>query len=796
MVKDVFRSITRLLREPRFFLVLAVTLSPALGAVGGGLSLLSAVTLRSINVEHAGSLVVISQMKGAAVQPISLGVISDFAEGHKSLESVCGYSSGSLKIEVDGSISRRQMEAMTAECSAALSLKPSVGELISSAASTNSVVITDRFWKSEFGRSPSVIGSILRVEGRPLTIIGVTTSNYTGLDADRGTDIILSLQELNPLLGSNAEPFATQVLGRLREGQALTSVERTALEETWRSNWASHLNKPRDDSQPRVDSAALGFSQLRRDYGAAMLLIVSLFGSVLALATLSAAGMCLSRTLARSQQLSIQLTLGASRVRIALMMAAEYLMPVAVATVASLPFASWLSSSVATLLWTGSAPLTMAVQPDAAIIMSIVGISLLVWLLMIAPSLIIVSRWHFAYSFSGNRSVTNSSNLWRNVITISQVAVSLCLLGAASSFAHSLSALQAQHPGYRVDHLSWSRLESVPSAPRGDGSAYLQALFGRLETAGATGAAVSVAFPTTELRHLSSIPDITRGDASREIVPAIQAKADAVSPNFFNVSGISLQEGRDFNWADTQGHQAVAILSRSVARRLFPEGEVLGRSVRIGSNPLQMIVVGICADASPGDPRIPAGSGLIFQPILQQQPALVSPVLLVHGEVSAEALRAAVGGAGRHYVVSVRSISQQLKVFSARERALALISTVVSSVGGIVAGVGLFGLLTFFVITRAKELAIRKALGADLWHLGDAAFREPIICLGIGGALGVLGTVSVGYLVQSLLYEVAWLDPLSIISGTTILVLLVAIASVSPVHRLVHLRAADALRRD
>lgn len=813
MLDELARTLRKLAREPRFCGVVIVTLALAGGGGAALFSLFDAVVRRPLPVRDADRLVAIFPANGEALFGIPMATMQAFEDGQPSLESVCGVSQGSaLTIDVKTVTSLRPIEAVTGECARVLGLTPAIGRLIGpadapvSGASAHVVAISHRLWQREFGGTSDILGQTLRVEGRPLTVIGVLPETYRGLNADEAPDVSLPLATMWELRGGRV--LALHMVGRLRSGVTLDDA-RAPLRSAWAAAWmATHAGAP--DSAPnrggrpenlRVDPLDRGFSPLRARFAQPLTMAAWLAALLIVLAAINASALLLLRLVSREQQLAVQIALGASRARLAAGVLIEGLALSSLAAAAALPIAWWASQLVASVAWTGSRPLTMTVTPTAPTLAVVAAAGIASGLIIsLAP---VLAVWFRALDLKGssNRGVFGSSSVSRRALVVGQVAVSFGLLFCAGLFVTNLTRLQGTSLGYPAENLLWTRLEQVFGAPRAyDLDTYARTIVDRAsELPGVESVALAVGFPTTDLRMVTALFPIERGgdEAGRANVRGMM---DRVSAGFFRTAGIPLLAGREFGWNDTTNAPPVVVITQPLADRLFPNQDAVGQQLRVpGRKPSDLTIVGVAADFSPGDPRIKQ-IGRIYVPLTQEPGAGAFPVVLMRTRGGASPtvadLRAVVGPAGRHQVSFVRTVDEQVNRLLTQERLLSGLALAFAGLGTLVCALGLYALLAHGVTRRVREIGVRLAIGASRGSIRTLVLREGLSLVLLGVAAGAPLAAAGGYLSRSLLFEMSPLDGWAAAAAVAIVILAGLGGALAPSIRAARTEPAVAMRSE
>lgn len=808
IVQECRQAIRNLIRAPRFGATVVITLALTVGGAGALLSLLNAVVLRPLGVADPERLVAVYPGSGEALFGIPVPTLQELNARQHAFTELCGASRGALTVELNGSIVRRANENVDGRCFRVLGVVPFLGRLIGdedaplAAGAAPVVVLSHRFWRREFGSDINVVGRTLRVQGTPLTIIGVTSPGFSGFYADQVPDITVSLGTISRLIGGR--PLATWSIGRLRDGVTIQQA-RAQIESLWPAVYADtnpiapgqRVSATANVASLRVVSAARGFSDLRTRYAQPLYALIGLAALLWLLACVNIGGLFLSRTIGRERDLRVQASLGASRWRLAVQIACEGFALALASAALSLPLAWWTSQLLAAMLWTSTVPMTISVTPSLGVLLLVGAVGLITGLLVSIPPVLLAGLQQ-RHLVDGSSRTTTAATRWRRRFIVAQMAASLVLLFCAGLFGRNLTNLQTMDPGFSVTNLVFARLDLVPGLPpSSDYPAYLRSVIdGLLQSSGVKSVAFSMAFPTTEVRHIEALMPAFRAESASES-SQIAAATDLVTPGFFETAGIQLVQGRDFTWQDDSGQPEVAVISTAMAAKLFPSDDALGARVRTPTGKL-VTVVGIARDASGGDVRV-TGFPRLYVPLLQDVRRTAAPMLLVRATnrtALLEDIRTVLTRLGRHSISFYRTADFEMDVLLARERVLASLSSSFAVLGVVVGALGVYALLAYGVTRRTREIGIRLALGATRGRLLTMIMREGMVMALVGIVVGLPLAIGAGSMARSLLFGISPFDGMALASSIVVLVLVTAAACAAPALRASRIEVSEALRTE
>jgi predicted permease len=800
------------IRELRRAIGTAALACLLLGVTIGGVGALAAVSWvlmwRPLPLAAADRLVsVFPESSGGSTLGFPFPTLAMLAERQHGLESVCGFARGAMRIELGGTISTVPTEAITGACHAQWGVRPLHGRLMTEAESPLDgkpepvVLVGHGFWRSALGADPNIVGQTLRIEGAPLRIIGVTPPDYRGLYVDEAPALSVPLILVSQL--QNVINRAMWAVGRMPPGVTAEAAE-AALNVGWREIWDLTNPIPPPPARQntfgrlRLTPLASGFSDLRDRYRQPLVALIGLALALLILACLNVGALLLARTVARADLLAIQLALGASRQRLACRLLVEASLLMMAALAVALPSAWAMSRWLAVSSWTSTRVRTLQVTPDATVVALMAGLAAVAVVAITVPRLLHVALSRLSIDGSGQRASSYRAARWRRALTACQIGASVVLLFGAALFWTNLQRIRNVDPGYPADALMWTRIEAIPGTIRRDApDAHLRPIVDALRAAGLGQAGFAARFPNIEVGQVQSTISRRRGD---EAPVESTATFDVVSPGFFAAAGIQLLRGRDFIWQETAKQPTVAIVNASLAAALWGNDDPLGQPILLGRPPSQREarVVGVVADASPGDPRL---TGVpVYYAALPQSPNLgTTPYLIVRHDGRpefAERLRSTVSGSSRHFTTRIEAVDVQLERLLVRERLLADLSLAFALIGLAVSAVGLYALLAHAVASRTRELGVRIALGATRERILASVSRESAVLLAIGIGAGVPLAIAAARAVRALLFGVSPTSVTVLVATVAVIVGIGTLATAIPAIRAARCNVQQALRHD
>ncbi|HVS63332.1 MAG TPA: ABC transporter permease [Thermoanaerobaculia bacterium] len=812
LTHDFSTALRRLRRTPLFTLSAVTIVAIGIGANTAGFTLVDAFLLRPLGYHEPERLVHVYQdSDDGEPSSTSYPAYRDMARFTDVFEGVAATSIANATWERESGPTAAMVEYATASLFPVLGLRPRLGRWFTPAedhvGAGAFAVVSHWTWTRKMGADPAVVGSTIRLEGQPVTVVGVGPERYNGSGGALVTDFWLSISS-TPVGGpfrvrnlERREDHWYDVMARLAPGVTVAQARgaMTVLADRLATQFPE-LNRDRritvfgtDEVRihPEVDAQILP--------SATMILVV--VGLVLLLSCSNLANLLLVRGVSRAPEVAVRRALGASSSRVIGLFLCEALIIAAAGGIAGFALARSILLLVPELPlpMTGTLDLTM----DSRIALFTIGLVLLSATFFGGLPALRIARMKAGFEQGKARGAGGgrASELLRRVMVGVQVAVSLVLLVAAALFGRSLVHAAAVDPGVEIDRV-----------------AYLQTSLSRRGLS-----PTELAIALTEIAdRLSAIPGVTGislasrlpvqnvGGSSTTVIEgyepatgdegAVELLVSTVSESYFRTLGIPLRAGRSFGAQDAADGAATALVNETAARRYWGDPQAaIGRRIRPQAQPDAWIeVVGVVADSrvrTLTEPPTP----LLYRPL--DQAPLASPYLIARSEGPAEALV-------QELRANLDSIDPTLPVRAAgtlgahvgeallAPRALALVIGGFSAVAMLLASFGIHAVVAFSVASRTAELGVRVALGARRGRIVGLVVREVLTTVAAGLVLGLAGALAVMRLFDGLLFGVRGLDPLSFAAASAVLVLAAIAASFLPALRAATLDPVIALRTD
>jgi len=809
-VQDVAFAFRQLRKRPGFTLVLVVTLALGIGAATAVFSVVEGVLLHPLPYPSPDRLTVVwTQFPGQNLMkfPASWPEYQDYRRNSRSYEDLGLWGSTQRTLTGDGDPERLEVAYFTWSMFQVLGVAPELGRVFSAEEDQDGhdrvVVLSHGLWERRFGSDPSVIGRTLEMDGAPLTVLGVMPSGFSFPNRSTQAWIPLGIDPANP--PGRASHFG-RILGRLAPGvtldQARTELrglirrwqDDPSLSHTWHLEFHPVVLRPLHE-------------EMVGDVRTALLVLMGAVTIVLLIACANVANLLLVRGEGRLREISIRAAVGAGRGRIVRQLMTENLVTALLGGMMGVVLAHVGLNGLLALAPPGL-PRADTIGLNPVVLGFALGAVVFSGLLFgLAPAF---QTWRMDVNGTlrdegrGGTAGRHRSRV-RQLLVVSQTALAMVLLVAAGLLLQSFWRLQGVDPGFRSDDVLAFSL-SLPASTYPDPESvtgFYDELVPRLNTLpGVESAGLVFTPPLT-----GSLPpnDIAIEGISRteEDGPPFTADLQAVSAGYFSIMRIPLLQGRVFDGTDRQDSEPVAVVDEVFARSFFDApSEGVGDRVRVPGGEWARIVgiVGsVRQDALAVEPRAQlyllsaqtARTWSLRRDLTVLLRTDVDPLTLV------PAVRARVGSMDPDLpVYHVTTMAQTVDRSTARERFTMFLQIVFAGVALILAVVGIYGVLSFSVAQRAREMGIRMALGAERARIVRLVIRQGMVLVGAALVLGILGALSVATVLASLLYDVSPRDPLTFGVVTLTLTVVALLACWIPARRASGVDPQTALRLD
>jgi predicted permease len=800
--QDFRYAIRVMLREPVFTTVAIVTLGLGIGMTTGVFALVNAALLRPLPVESPARVMTVEEVAddGRTRASFSYREYVEHRTRAAAFSSLAAHNLDELSYRGDAGAEVVQVGIVSSNYFTTLGLQPSLGRFLREEEERGEpvVVLAHDFWRSRYDSDGGVLGRTIVLNGQSLTIVGVAPEGF------RGTFIAIAPVAWVPLgLHGQLHPgsaaldgdnfFWLQLIGRLGPGVSREQAEGVA-------SAAARSIPAVDGGEREVRGARVrrltGLPPGRTGIIAGFLgLLLTTAGLVLVIASVNVAGMLLARATGRRREMAMRVAIGASRWRLLQQLLTETLVLFGLGSAVGLLLAAW----VADLLSRFQPPIPVTLTLDLALDWRVFAFALLAALVTgvlfgatpivqsLDPNLV---RGIREGGGGGTRHRT------RSVLVVGQIALSLVLLVAAGLFVRVIRAAASADPGFDPSAVAAAHIDLEPHGYDETSSReFMRTLLTRLEaTPGVEAVGLGEVVPLGFSRQSVAVDVPERASIPNRNITTVDF--NVIDPGYLGTLRISVIAGRAFTADDRAGSLPVAIINETLARKLFPEGDAVGRRILIEGE--EKTVVGIAGDSRY---RMLLERPLDHAYVPFDQNHVFDMAIFVRGRTDADAALAALRREVRALDPDVPLVDAQplerfvaLSVFP--QRVAATLIGVFGLLGLVLAAVGIYGVMAFSVSRRTREIGIRMALGADGRVVSRAVALHGLRLAGIGVAAGGAAALLVTRVLASLLPGVSPTDPVTFVGVASALVAITLAASYLPARRAASIEPLAALRAD
>jgi putative ABC transport system permease protein len=795
-------AVRGLVREPGVALVSVLTLALGMGATSAIFSVVNPVLFESLPYREPERLVMVwEEERGGTTSNTGYATFADVREDSRSLESVAAMGSWSVTVTGDGRPERLLGQRVTAEFFGTLGARPALGrDFLAEEDGPGAgavVILSHGLWRRRYGGDPGIVGRSVTLSGDTYEVVGVMPAEFESLLAPEA-------QLWRPLRYDLSLPYACRTcrhlraVARLAAGVSVEDADREvdALSAEYVARFPTEFEVAGMRLEPLQE-------QVVKQARPALRLVLGAAGLVLLIACANVANLLIARAVRRAPEFAVRSALGAGRWRVARQLLVESVILGLAGGAAGLMIALWGLKALV-----GFAPPELprlsAVTVDRGVLLftglMAVGAGLAFGML---PALL-AGRIDLARRIGAGLRVAGSRRrrALRRGLVVSEVALALALAVAAGLLVRSLGRLLDVKTGFEPDGLL--TMETQASGPAYDDDAAVWAMQARLLEAVAAVPGVASAALASQIPLGGNFDRWGVRIEEKPLANPSQAPgADrySVTADYLVTMGIPVLRGRGFTPADRAGAVPVVLINESFAERSWPGEDPLGRRVQLGApdSPLRTIV-GIVGDVR--HTGLDAVTGpQIYMPMTQSPFADGMPVLVVRSDADPAALAApvseAVWSVDRSLAISrILPAPQLVRMTAARRRFALQIFSAFAIVALLLAGAGIYGVLSGTVAERTREIGVRTALGATRRDVLGLVIGQGMRMAGMGLALGIAIALSATRLLRGLLFGVQPTDPVTVLAVSVILGVVAIAASAAPAWRAARTDPMKTLRGD
>ncbi|HEY2805375.1 MAG TPA: ABC transporter permease [Gemmatimonadales bacterium] len=816
MLADLRYAARMLRRTPGFTIVAVLTLALGIGANTTVFSLLNAALFRRMDVPEPGRLV---WLIGIGDHGRTRGVSFPEYREHRAdgvFTGLLAYSHVSLALGSGGEPERIEGSIVTGNYFSTLEVPMKLGRGFAAdedgARNANpAIVLSDGLWRRRFAADSGIVGRGVVVNGAPFTVVGVTPANFRGLELDESGEAWVTMSQLARVMPRDSSILEERraqwirVIGRLKDG--ITLAEARARVAAGAARVAQLWQDTHAETGATVETLAGGLDpQSRREGTPILLLLMSVPALVLLIACANAANLLLSRATTRRREIAVRLALGATRARLVRMLALESMLLGLMAGGLAMLCALWLTGLVSAL---GNIPAAVvnSVRPDGRVLAFTMTLGLLTGFVFGLVPALGATRPGVAPTLKEDGSGggrLGGSRLIKSLV-VAQVAVSLVLLVVAGLFLRTLAKASNVSTGFET-HSSVTVSFDLATVGYDDArrERFYEDLLERVRgLPGVQQASLASDLPLSN-RMVGS--DVQREGQVQQ--PGAQASPEqerdfgtglaSIYPGYFRVMGIPLVAGRDFTTNDAAATTKVTIINQELARRLWPSQSPLGKRLRLGPDEPLLEVVGVTANGKyhelTEDPQ-----GFLYVPSRQQ--TFATDITLVARTANPAGLLPVLREVLREMdhnlpLYDLGTMTEHVLRRLDKEQGVSALTGSFGALALLLASLGLYGVMSYGVAQRTRELGIRVALGAARREVLRMVLAEGVRLAGIGVVVGLVLAAALTRIIAKYLYGVTPTDLTTFAAVAAMLLLVAGLATLIPARRATAVDPMIALRAE
>ena len=852
LLQDIRYALRMLRKSPGFTTVAVLTLALGIGANTAIFSLIDAVLLRSLPVRGPQRLVVFqwaahespntngsysfmpcpsagSPQGGNTAETsathgcsFSFPMFRQFQSLQHAFSNVTALAGNvGLNLTGNGPASFVVGEMVSGDFFDTLGITPAIGRLLTPSddipGAPPVAVLSYGYWQTAFGADPAVVGRTISLNNVPVTIAGVAAKEFPGLDLSHthpiwlplslspkiGMDLFGTISGNQPTLQSGDDIWWVYIVARLKKGIALSRAQAAtnALFQNDVLNSKSKLFEAKDAPHIVLMPAPQAINGLRERFSTPLTMLMIAVGLVLLVACANVAGLMLARSVTRQRELGIRLALGAGRARIARQLLTESILLSSLGGVSGILVSYWSVPSLVAFMFSGGLwPSHLPVPVDIRVLGFTAAVSVITGILFgLVPVIRTMHVDSTPYLSHAALSSTTPRSGWLNLgswLVIVQVGLTIVVLVGAGLLVRTLRNLESVDPGFNTRNILLFRVDpTLNNYTAGQSKNLYSDLLTRLQAIpGVLSATYS--FDSLLSGNYWNTSFKIEGESQSEQHETLGL---AAGPRFFETMGIPLVAGRVFTSQDfslpRDSTSSSVVINQAFARKFFKNQNPIGRQITGVGHLGSREIVGVVADTKFQALRseiapilfTTAGDGeAVFEVRTATDPTTIIPVV-----------RATVSRLDKNLpLLSIDTESEQIERSLFQERLIARLSSFFSALALVLACIGLYGLLSYEVSRRTRELGIRMALGAQKSDVLRMIVGQGIALVLMGAAIGIAAAVGVTRFMSSMLYGVHADDPATI-AGVSVLLMLVAFAACHiPARRATRVDPMVALRHE
>ena len=803
-LRDLRYAARNLRRSPGFTVTVVMTLALGVGATAAIFSCVYGLLLQSLPFEDAGRIIALSEIHPQITGGIEATYpdYEDWKAQQHSFTQIAAYATRNpetVSLVMDGHAEQVHRVLASGNFFSLLGINPLIGRVISeqddNAGSDHVALLSASAWNRYFGKDPGVVGRSVNLNGTAFTIIGVLPN---GAACPSEGEVWLPLALLDDETRASRVWHSVRVLGRLRPGVEMP--EASADLQTVAARLAGAY--PATNRNVGVLLRPLR-EELVGTLRPALLSLLAAVLLVLLIACANVANLLMVRATAQRREIAIRKSLGAGRTQFFSQFLAQALV------------LCLLGGALGIVLAAGALPLLrMALAHTASLDPSMIqsiGLNVPVLLIALFTCLLVAILFsllpiinhssHLTETLrAGERGSTGGRSRSRGALVAGEIAIAVVVLFLSTLVMRSFQKLLSVDPGFRTDHLLSAEI-ALPEPKYGDDSPVTNHFYEQLiehisRSPGVLSAATTTIVPLKPSQVMTRFLVEGAPPTAPGTFPAAQIRY--VSPGFFHTFGLALQDGRIFEQKDIENGTESFVVNAAFARRYLAGRNPLGAKILLGvltAHPDKIPVIGVVADAHD------LGVDSETQPEIYLPGFGLHAVLLVRTVADPASAESIVKNAVRTLdpnqpIYHVRTVDALLSDSTARQQMTAMLLGIFSLVALALAAIGIYGVLSYSVAQRSREIGVRMAVGATRGNILRLVLSQAARFSGVGLAIGVVAGLASGRLIRGLLFETGTTDALSAGIAIGFLAFAAAMAAIIPAIRAASVNPNEALRAE
>lgn len=827
LLRDLRYGVRLLRLSPGFTMVAILTLALGIGANTAIFQLIDAIRLRTIPVKDPESLAIVrignfnwgSGSFSSNYSQLTFPLWEQIQKHQEAFSNIAVWSTEGFNLSPSGEAHYVKGLRVSGDFFKVLGTQSVLGRLLGPeddqpGCAIGGANISYAFWQRNFAGDPAIVGKRFTLDDNSYEIVGVTPPQFTGLAVGETWDVAVPVC-VEPILSPRFNRIAIRrawwlaSIARLKPGWTMAranaqmlAVSPAMLQETIPPEYDGDGIKHYMEYKFGVFPGGTGFSSLRRNSETSLWLLLGISGLVLLIACANLANLMLARATARERQLTIRLALGASRARLIRELLAEGVLLAFTGSVFGLFLAYVVSRVLVAFISTSNNQIVLDLSMDWRLLAFTTGLAALTTLLFgLAPALRATRAEPATLLQSGSRGTTGGRERFslRRILVVSQVALSIVLLVGALLFARSLRNLTTLNLGFQQSGVLLTSIDfdhiHVPEKRYTDYHRDILKHVQAVPGVQSAGDGIMVPFGG-ETWNDGTIPE---GATEEKGV----AWENFVLPGYFKAIGTPLLAGRDFDERDTATSVKVSIVNQAFVDKFFKGQNALGKRFQLHEPPGKprpyYEIVGVVGNFKFQDMHedyLP----FMEMPLTQMEKVQPRGQIVIQSSLPLTTLmpsiKQAIGEVNPGISLEFKAFKTQVQESLLQDELMATLSGFFGVLAALLAAIGLYGVISYMVVQRTKEIGVRMAIGANRGNVISMILRDASMLTGIGVVIGAGLALASAQAAKSLIFGLKPRDPVTLVLAVVTLAAVAAVASILPAYRASRLDPLKALRYD